>query len=61
MSVLEVQEILRNKHIVVTNCPTQSLSFDAKGLRTLANLEVPIDIQGPFWIDMRYMLFLTDF
>ena len=46
MSVAKVQSILRDKHILITGMPTQSISFDSKGLQTLTNLDVRIDIQG---------------
>lgn len=46
MSATHVQALLRTKHIVVTGCPQWPVSFDAKGLLTLANLDAPIDIQG---------------
>ncbi len=46
MSVSGVQTILRHKHILVTGYPKTNVQFDARGLRTLANLDAPIDIQG---------------
>lgn len=46
MSSFQVQMLLRHKHILVTGCPQKGVQFDAKGLRTLANLDAPIDIQG---------------
>jgi len=46
MNPQQIQSLLRQKHILVTGCPTSGISFDIKGLRTLAPLDVPIDIQG---------------
>jgi hypothetical protein len=46
MAPQQLQKLLREKHILVTGCPTSGISFDSKGLRTLASLDVPIDIQG---------------
>jgi hypothetical protein len=46
MSVQTVQNILRDKHILITGMPVQSISFDSKGLQTLTNLDARIDIQG---------------
>ena len=46
MSVAKVQSILRDKHILITGMPTQSIFFDSKGLQTLTNLDARIDIQG---------------
>jgi len=49
MSASDVQKLLRNNHILVTGRPQTGVQFDAKGLRTLANLEAPIDLQGKAW------------
>ena len=46
MSASEVQSLLATKHILIKGCPMPAISFDAKGLRTLANLDAPIDVQG---------------
>ena len=42
----EIQNILKEKHIVVTDEFKPSLSFDDKGLRTLGDLYKPVTIQG---------------
>ncbi len=46
LSVSEVQNILRHKHIVVTGMAMKPLNFDAKGLRELTNLSAKIPFQG---------------
>ena len=46
MSTSDVQALIRDKHILVTGCPQGSVNFDGNGLRTLANLDAAIDIQG---------------
>jgi hypothetical protein len=47
MSVSEVQSLLRKKHILVNGWPQLgAIEFDGNGLRSLANLDAAIDIQG---------------
>jgi hypothetical protein len=58
MTTSEVQTLLRHKHVLVTGLPQTKVSFDAKGLRTLANLDAPIDLQGEHGI---FHLFIVVF
>ena len=44
--IRKIQEILRTKHIVVTDRRTQDFRFDERGLRTLRPLNEPITIHG---------------
>jgi hypothetical protein len=45
-SVLEVQSIMRTKHILITNMSTPALAFDTRGLASLTTLSTITDIQG---------------
>lgn len=42
----EIQNILREKHIIVTETPFHPMKFDEAGLETLKALDATIDIQG---------------
>ena len=44
--IRKIQEILRTKHIVVTDRRMQDYKFDERGLRTLRPLNEPITIHG---------------
>jgi hypothetical protein len=46
MFVEKVQNILREKHILIIGIPTSLILFDSKNLQTLTNLDAKIDIQG---------------
>lgn len=46
MSVKEVQSLLGCKHIVVTDVPNSSITFNGDGLQILTNLDAQIDIRG---------------
>lgn len=46
LSPSEVQSRLRQRHIVITNCPHPNLKFDADGFRTLSALDRQTSIQG---------------
>lgn len=53
LSVADVQDILKVKHIVVTDMPLRQvvsskgpIAFDEAGIRRLRNLDFPIEIQG---------------
>lgn len=46
MSIPDVQEILRTKHIVVKKRPFTDWKFDEEGLRTLRPLNEPVTIHG---------------
>ena len=43
---LEIQELLRNQCIVVTERTNEALQFNEAGLRTLAPLHKVVDVQG---------------
>jgi hypothetical protein len=45
-SVEEIQRIMKEKHILVTDLHSSVLKFDAKGLSSLASLSIVTDIQG---------------
>lgn len=45
-TVAEIQDIMREKHIVVTHMRSGQLQFDARGLSTLTGLSTIADIQG---------------
>jgi hypothetical protein len=42
----EIQDLLRQKHIIVTGIPSHPMKFDEDGLETLKALDATIDIQG---------------
>jgi hypothetical protein len=42
----EVQELLRRKHILISDCCFQQLDFDEAGLRTLCPPWQSIEVQG---------------
>jgi hypothetical protein len=53
LSVKEVQTMLRDRHIVITDFPVEEIiptdgpvAFDEAGLQVLRNLEAPIKFQG---------------
>lgn len=47
----EIQDLLRQKHIVVTGIPFRPrMKFDEDGLETLKALDATIDIQGNVFI-----------
>ena len=52
MAVSEVQLLLRDQHLVITDFPIQQVveaeqvDFDEAGLQVLTNLEAPIEVQG---------------
>jgi hypothetical protein len=48
LSASEVQEILRCKHILISDCAAQGLQFDRDGLRTLCNPKDTIEVHGKF-------------
>lgn len=48
MSVKDVQDLLRQKHILLTDTPLCPLNFDEKGLQVLTNLDAMIEFQGSF-------------
>jgi hypothetical protein len=48
LSALEVQHILRNKHILISDCAAQGLQFDRDGLRTLCSPKDTIEVHGRF-------------
>jgi hypothetical protein len=45
-SVREIQDILRQQHIVIVDRPQSRVKFDANGLRTLTRLNEPVSVQG---------------
>lgn len=45
-SIRDVQDILGQKHIIVTDCSFAYLNFDEDGFRTLAPLHRVIEVQG---------------
>lgn len=47
-SVEQIQDIFRQKHIIVTDMRTTPLQFDEEGLMTLTNLSTIADIQGAY-------------
>ncbi len=42
----EIQEVLRYKHILISDCASQLLEFDKDGLRTLCPPWETIEVQG---------------
>jgi len=46
MPVHEVQALLAQSHIVVTDHPTRAISFDEDGLEKLRSLDLVTEIQG---------------
>jgi hypothetical protein len=42
----DIQELLRHKHILISDRTFQPLKFDEDGLRTLCSPWQPIEIQG---------------
>ena len=46
MSVKEIQDIFRKRHILVTNIPSAAMEFDSKGLSTLTSLSTVTYMQG---------------
>jgi hypothetical protein len=42
----EIQEVLRYKHILISDCASQPLEFDKDGLRTLCPPWETIEVQG---------------
>jgi len=42
----EIQELLRNKHILISDCAFQQLEFNEDGLRTLCPPWQTIEVQG---------------
>lgn len=46
MSSKEIQDVLRHKHILISDCAFQQLEFDADGLRTLCPPWQTIEVQG---------------
>jgi len=53
-SVEDIQVLLRNKHILVTEVSTSTLKFDAKGLSSLTSLSAVMDIQGMSSFFLRF-------
>ena len=53
-SVGEIQSLLRDYHLVITDFPTNQVvptdrvNFNEAGLQLLTNLEAPIEFQGKF-------------
>ena len=48
LSALEVQYILRFKHILISDCAVQGLQFNRDGLRTLCSPKDTIKVHGRF-------------
>jgi hypothetical protein len=46
MSTSEVQERLRQRHLVITGMPMDPVDFDERGLQELTNLESKVPFQG---------------
>ena len=46
MSTSEVQERLRQRHLVITGMPMDPVDFDEHGLQELTNLESKVPFQG---------------
>jgi hypothetical protein len=46
MSVKEIQDIFRKRHILITNIPSAPMQFDSRGLSTLTSLSTVTYIQG---------------
>lgn len=44
-----VQGIFRSQNMVITGCPEPKVKFDLAGLKTLGDLDKPIDVQGKYW------------
>ena len=42
----QVQEVFRNRHIVIPGQPPEDFKFDKRGLSRLASLRAPMNIQG---------------
>lgn len=52
----EIQDLLRQKHIVVTaGAPFHPMKFDEDGLETLKALDATIDIQGNIFMKYRLL------
>ena len=52
----ELQDLFKEKHIVIHDQFTPTLSFDKKGLETLGDLYRPVTIQGV--LDLYLFLYL---
>jgi len=46
MSTRDIQELLRRKHILISDCFFQPLDFDEAGMRTLCPPWQTIEVQG---------------
>jgi len=54
LSTSEVQDILRYKHILISDCVAQGLQFDKDGLRTLCSPKDIIEVHGRFRISLHF-------
>ena len=48
MTIKEVQDTLRNTHILISDCVGPALQFNRDGLRTICSPNVTIEVHGKF-------------
>ena len=46
LSIPQIQEKLRLRHLVITGRPTETVDFDESGLQVLTNLDSKVQFQG---------------
>jgi hypothetical protein len=49
----EIQEVLRSKHLLISDCEQGPLKFDKAGMATLCMPTHPIEVQGKRWTFAR--------
>jgi hypothetical protein len=60
MSTKEVQDTLRHKHILISDCAAQGFQFDRDGLRTLCSPKDTIEVHGRFRIPFQLQWLIID-
>jgi hypothetical protein len=53
LSASEVQNLLRYKHILITDCAAHGLQFNREGLKTLCSPKDTIEVHGTFRISLQ--------
>ena len=59
MSAKEVQDTLRQTHILISDCAAQPLKFDRDGLRTLCSPNDTIEVHGRSLILLQLRLLIS--